>query len=62
MWRKWKVGDRVLYIVNDFDGHGTFEGIVTEMHESHAIVEADVFNIHERLWLDDNTQDMFWHR
>lgn len=58
MWRKWKVGDRVLYIVNDFDGHGIFEGILIEKYESHAIVEVDGM----RLWLSDETQELFWHR
>lgn len=58
MWRKLKVGDRVLYIVNDFDGRGTFSGIITEKDESHAIAEVDGMH----LWIDDSTEDMFQHR
>ena len=55
MWRKWKVGDRVKDTVNDFDGRGSWNGTLTEMHEDHAIVEADGMH----LWLDDDTADMF---
>lgn len=57
MWRKWNIGDRVQYIVNEFDGCRSWNGILTEMHEDHAIVEADGM----KLWLDDDTQDLFFH-
>lgn len=58
MWRKWNVGDKVLYTFNEFDGHGSFTGIITEKDESHLI--AEVNGMH--LWIDDDTADMFYHR
>lgn len=58
MWRKWKVGDSVLYTYNEFDGHGSCMGTVTEIHPDHAIVKANGMN----LWCDDDTAHHFFHR
>lgn len=54
-WRSWQLGRRTKYTWNDFDGHGTVFGVVTEKHDDHLIVEADGMN----LWVDDDTADMF---
>ena len=52
MWRTWETGDRVAWCWSDFDGAGSRVGIVTEIHEDHAIVCADGMN----LWVDDDTE------
>lgn len=55
MWRTWKAGQHVKYVVNDFDGRGEFDGVVKEVSADHAIVEADGMT----LWVEDFNQDMF---
>lgn len=55
MWKTWKEGQAVKYIVNDFDGHYETTGYVTEIDHEHAIVRADGMN----LWVDDFNADMF---
>lgn len=41
--------------LGEFDGSGSREGIITEVHEDHAIMEADGMH----LWIDDDTAEMF---
>ena len=41
-WRTWKKGRKTT-------------GIITEVHEDHAIMEADGMH----LWIDDDTAEMF---
>ena len=40
-WRTWKKGRKTTWHWNEFDGSGSREGIITEVHEDHAIMEAD---------------------
>lgn len=58
MWRKWQIGDTVQYFYNEFDGHGSYTGTVTEIHDDHATVKANGMN----LWCDDDTEYHFQHR
>ena len=50
-WRNKKLGDKLIYAWEDFDGSGSYEVIITEVHDDHLIAEHD--DIH--LWLDDDT-------
>lgn len=54
-WRTWKKGRKTTWHWNEFDGSGSREGIITEVHEDHAIMEADGMH----LWIDDDTAEMF---
>lgn len=58
MWKNWKPGQKVIYTVDDFDGHGTAEGTVTGVYDDHAIV--DVGDMH--LWVEDFNVDLFEER
>ena len=40
-WRTWKKGRKTTWHWNEFDGSGSRGGIITEVHEDHAIMEAD---------------------
>lgn len=50
-WRTWKKGRKTTWHWNEFDGSGSREGIITEVNEDHAIMEADGMH----LWIDDDT-------
>ena len=54
-WRTWKKGRKTTWHWDEFDGSGSREGIITEVHEDHAIMEADGMH----LWIDDDTAEMF---
>jgi hypothetical protein len=54
-WRNWPVGRKTVWETHEFDGDSVIEGVLTEKHEDHAIVEADGM----RLWLDDDFAYMF---
>lgn len=54
-WRTWKVGQKVIHTVNEFDGYMQMQGVVTEVHSDHAIVRANGMN----LWVEDFNADMF---
>lgn len=54
-WRNWQVGRKTVWETHEFDGDSICEGVLTEKHEDHAIVEADGM----RLWLDDDFAYMF---
>ena len=53
-WRTWKKGRKTTWHWNEFDGSGSREGIITEVHEDHAIMEADGMH----LWIDDDTAEI----
>lgn len=55
---EWLIGEhgkKTTWHWNEFDGSGSREGIITEVHEDHAIMEADGMH----LWIDDDTAEMF---
>ncbi len=54
-WKTWKKGRKTTWKWDDFDGSGSCEGIITEVAEDHAIMEADGMH----LWIDDSTAEMF---
>lgn len=54
-FRTVKIGDRVKFTADDFDGRVEREGIVVKTDNDHAIVCADGMN----LWLDDGTAYQF---
>jgi len=55
-WEWLKVGDRVRFVSDDFDGKVREDGTVKEMYTDHAIVVTDNAMT---LWLDDDTQSLF---
>ena len=52
-WRNWEVGRPTIWAGRDFDGSWYFEGVITEKHEDHLILEADGMHI----WIDDDFCD-----
>ena len=54
-WHKWKVGRYTRYRWKEFDGSGEMYGLITEVHDDHAIMEAEG----QQLWIDDPFSDMF---
>ena len=54
-FRTVKIGDRVKFTVDDFDGRIEREGIVVKAEDDHAIVYADGMD----LWFDDTTAYQF---
>ena len=54
-WKNAKVGMKVAWTYNEFDGCRTVYGSVTELHDDHIIVKADGMN----LWCDDFNSEMF---
>ena len=54
-WKNWKIGDKIKWSTNDFDGKTETIGVLTKMDEDHAIVEADGMH----LWVDDDTCENF---
>lgn len=55
-WKRWKLGDKVEYIWNDFDGSGSIEGIITKVEKDHLIMTA---SNNMNLWVDDNASGVF---
>ena len=55
-WKKLKIGDPILFYGNEFDGTFKEEGLVNQIYTDHIIVKANGMN----LWLDDNTEDLFF--
>lgn len=51
-----KIGQKVTYIVNDFDGHNEYTGTIKEIHSDHIIVDCP--GISDHLWFDDDNMDM----
>ena len=54
-YKKLKVGDKLVYRFNDFDGHGSFDAVVTEAHKDYALAMCDGM----RMRIDNWTADMF---
>ena len=55
-WRNWKIGRPTIYETHEFDGDCSFKGTITKIEDDHALMEADGM----RLWIDDDTQYMFY--
>lgn len=54
-WRNLKVGDRVSFHYNEFDGSGVLHGRVSEVSDTRAIVRIWGSDY----WLDDDNKQMF---
>lgn len=54
-WRTWEVGRYTVYEWDEFDGHGSSRGLITEKYEDHLIMESEGM----QLWIDDCFADMF---
>lgn len=54
-WRSWDVGRYTVYEWNEFDGHGSSRGLITEKYDDHLIMESEGM----QLWIDDCFADMF---
>ena len=54
-WNRLKVGDKITFHWDEFDGSGSLHGRVAEVHADYVIVRIDGHGY----WLDDDTQDMF---
>lgn len=59
-WRKWKVDDRVIYTVDDFDGltveRGVVQSVMLYETEPHLIVRLESGIT---VWVDDGFAYMF---
>lgn len=51
-----KIGQKVTYIVNDFDGHNEYTGTIKEIHSDHIIIDCP--SISEHLWFDNSDFDL----
>lgn len=49
-----KIGDKYLYVVDDFDGYSEEVAIVTEVHEDHAIMKTEIC---DHLWYEVGVND-----
>lgn len=54
-WRALRLGDKVSFHWNDFDGYGVIHGKITKVCEDHVIA---TFKGND-YWLDEDNQDMF---
>lgn len=54
-WRDLKLGDKVIYHFEEFDGSYKAEGVVIEVYKDHAIVSIPDITV----WYDDDSEDMF---
>lgn len=54
-FRTLKVGEKLTYTVDEFDGYSQNKVVVTEVNEDHAIARLDDMN----LWIDEDTEYMF---
>lgn len=54
-WNNYKVGDRIEYSWNEFDGTGKLRGKIIEVAEDYAIAECDGM----KLWIDEDTEYQF---
>ena len=55
MWRTWEIGRKTTFVADEFDGYTEIQGVVTEKHDDHLIVQADGQN----LLVADFNADMF---
>lgn len=59
-WKSLKIGDKVTWTWEDFEGKGTEPCVVTKVADDHVIATGLTFD--EKLWIDDMTADMFVRR
>lgn len=52
----YKVGDKVTYSTDDFDGKSSTESTIKEVYPDHMIV--DVPGLSDHVWIDNDTMDM----
>ena len=60
--RAWKVGEKVNFVVNEWDTVGTLitQCVITEVHNDYAVATELYGGEHPmRLLIDDDTEDMF---
>ncbi|MCD7824243.1 MAG: hypothetical protein LUG86_09580 [Oscillospiraceae bacterium] len=58
-YRTLKVGDKVHFHAEEFDGTSDWDGTITKTESDHAIMgTADG----DSYWIDDDTADMFYRR
>ena len=58
-WNGYKVGDKVTYTVDEFDGHFSEAKTVKEVHTDHIIIGGDAA---EHIWIDEDTEYMVARR
>lgn len=56
-WRTLQVGDTLLYQGDEFDGSFKYKCKVTEVDDDHAIATEPTIPM--KLWIDDDTINMF---
>ena len=52
----YKVGDKITYSTNDFDGKSSKDGVIKEVYPDHMIV--DVPGVSDHVWIDSDSSDM----
>lgn len=60
-WSKLQVGDKLVWMIDDFDGSSETHCTVTEVHDDHAIAYEDNSSDSMSLWIDEYTQEDFYH-
>lgn len=56
MKKKFKLGQKVVWVCKDFDGISSTDATITEVYEDHYIAKTED-NI--TLWIDEDTEYMF---
>lgn len=57
MKKQFKLNQKVIWIVNDFDGRSVTNATITEVHQNHCIAKTDD---DMNLWIDsDNEMEFF---
>lgn len=59
MNKKFKLGQKVVWVCKDFDGISSTDATITEIHKDHCIAKTED-NI--TLWIDDDTEYMFYKK
>lgn len=54
-YRNLKIGDKLHFHSEEFDGVSDVNGVVTEVEVDHAIMKSDGISY----WIDDYTADLF---
>ena len=57
--RTFEIGEKLHFIVDEFDGHCVIPCEVTEKHEDHYIAKELYVENPETLWIDEDTEYLF---
>jgi hypothetical protein len=52
---KYEIGQKLIWVVDEFDGSFQREAVLVKVEEDHAIAECDGMS----LWIDEDTEEQF---